>query len=153
MLGRVGFEQRLVSKTRLGKFPHNTSKFDKNIWQDCWNSLLCSLLHELTCEQMKDCCVYIAISSMHSLVCTKCRDPDGPARHVKIHWYLSYSDPAPSRIILSPPSRNGIYTVEEGTDFVLTCEVDPYSYPRLQTSQLSAFRINATGTIQIGGNC
>ena len=63
------------------------------------------------------------------------------------------SDPAPPRIILEPPSSNGVYTVEEGANFVLTCEVDIYSYPQpRQASQITVFRVNASGITPIESN-
>ena len=67
--------------------------------------------------------------------------------------FLPSSDPAPLRIILEPPSSNGVYTVEEGANFVLTCEVDIYSYPQpFRASEITVFRVNASGITPIESN-
>ena len=48
---------------------------------------------------------------------------------------------------MGPPSTDGIYTIEEGANFVLTCEVDEYSYPF--TLRLLVFRVNGSDLIPI----
>ena len=63
--------------------------------------------------------------------------------NISIHTqYLSPPSfhPAPPRIILEPPSSDGTYTVEAGGNFVLTCEVDPFSYPG-PVLPISVFRV------------
>lgn len=147
----------LISKIMPGKFYHSTSKYLARLLKYTSNlklSVLTFILGITTCEQMKDYCVYIV--GIHSHL-------SGPSVMMilmvqldmsKFTWDLPSSDPAPSRIILRPPSSDGIYTVGEGANFVLTCGVDRYSYPRpLRGSQFSVLRVNASGTIQIGGNC
>ena len=80
---------------------------------------------------------------LQSLVCIKYCDSNEAG-----HNLPSLSLTAPPRIILGPPSTDGIYTVEEGADFVLTCEVDRYSYPRI-TQRLLVFRVNGSDLIPI----
>ena len=58
--------------------------------------------------------------------------------------------PAPPRIILEPPSSDRTYTVEAGENFVLTCEVDSFSFPS-PVLPISVFRVVGNMTEQLPG--